>query len=106
MPISVQAHPLSPEECQTFDQVLRDDPEYQQKLQDALDSGDRRLFVAHFNGKRVAIALIEKNQPQLDWMVVHPATRGRGVGKDFVRLIGQTLGESVGLPAHCQQTTR
>lgn len=105
MPISAQAHPLSPEECQTFDQVLRDDPEYRQKLQEALASGDHRLFAAHFNGKRVAIALIEKNQPAMDWMVVHPATRGRGVGKDFLRLIGQALGEAVSLPAHCQQAS-
>lgn len=105
MPISVQAHPLSPEQCQTFEQVLRDDPEYREKLQAAQDAGDRRLYAAHFNGKRVAIALIEKNQPVLDWMVVHPATRGRGVGKDFVRLIGQALGEEVNLPAHCQQAT-
>ncbi|MZR62616.1 acetyl-CoA sensor PanZ family protein [Alcanivorax sp. DP30] len=103
MPISVQAHPLSPEECQTFEQVLRDNPEYRQKLQDTQEKGDRRLFAAHFNGKRVAIALVEKDQPLVDWMVVHPATRGRGVGKDFLRLIGQTLGEPVSLPAHCQQ---
>lgn len=103
MPISVQAHPLSSEECQTFEQVLRDDPEYQQKLQHAQNTGDHRLFAAHFNGKRVAIALIAKHQPVMDWMVVHPATRGRGVGKDFLRLIGQTLGEPVSLPAHCRQ---
>ncbi len=103
MPISVQAHPFSLEECQTFEQVLRDDPEYRQKLQDAQARGEHRLFAAHFNGKRVAIALIGKNQPRLDWMVVHPATRGRGVGKDFVRLISQALGEDLTLPAHCQQ---
>ncbi|MAX56549.1 MAG: GNAT family N-acetyltransferase [Alcanivoracaceae bacterium] len=101
MPISVQAHPLTQQECDTFDKVLREDPQYREKLASALSTGDRRLFVAHFNGQRVAIALIEENQPRLDWMVVHPATRGRGVGKDFVRLIGKALGEPLTLPDHC-----
>ncbi|MBQ24957.1 GNAT family N-acetyltransferase [Alcanivorax sp.] len=103
MPISVQAHPLSQEECQAFAKVLRDAPQYRQKLADAVADGHGRLFAAHFNGQRVAIALIEENQPQLAWMVVHPATQGRGVGKDFLRLIGQQLGESLTLPEYCQQ---
>lgn len=103
MPISAEAHPLTQEQCQTFEQVLRDDPEYREKLAESLAAGDRRLFAAHFNGARVAVALVAADQPQLDWLVVHPATRGRGVGKDFVRLIGQALGEPLGLPAHCQR---
>lgn len=101
MPISIQAHPLSQEECQAFEQVLRDAPQYRQKLVDAVADGHGRLFAAHFNGQPVAIALIEENQPQLAWMVVHPATQGRGVGKDFLRLIGQQLGETLTLPEHC-----
>ena len=28
MPISVQAHPLTQQECDTFDKVLREDPQY------------------------------------------------------------------------------
>tara|TARA_B100000676_G_C17339277_1_gene465298 strand:- start:58 stop:375 length:318 start_codon:yes stop_codon:yes gene_type:complete len=104
MPISAEAHPLSQEQAATFDQVLRDDPQYREKLDNAVVTGGKRLFAAHFNGKRVAIALIEENQPVLDWMVVHPATRGRGVGKDFLRLIGQQLGETVTLPRDCGQS--
>ncbi|MCG8392607.1 MAG: PanM family protein [Pseudomonadales bacterium] len=101
MPISAESHPLSPEQAATFDQVLRDDPQYREKLDTAVATGGKRLFAAHFNGKRVAIALIEETQPRLDWVVVHPATRGRGVGRDFLRLIGQRLGETLILPDHC-----
>lgn len=103
MPISAESHPLSPEQAATFDQVLRDDPQYRQKLDAAVAAGGKRLFAAHFNGKRVAVALVEENQPELDWVVVHPATRGRGVGKDFLRLIGLQLGETLGLPQECAQ---
>lgn len=103
MPISAESHPLSPEQAATFDQVLRDDPVYREKLDTAVAAGNKRLFAAHFNGKRVAIALIEENQPVLDWMVVHPATRGRGVGKDFLRLIGQQLAQRLTLPDTCTQ---
>ena len=102
MPISVEAHTLSENQCEAFAKVLRDAQQYRQKLADAVASGQGRLFAAHFNGQRVAIALIEEKQPQLAWMVVHPATQGRGVGKDFLRLIGQQLGENLTLPDHCQ----
>ena len=54
MPISAESHPLSSEQAATFDQVLRDDPQYREKLHAAVAAGDKRLFAAHFNGKRVA----------------------------------------------------
>ena len=103
MPISVEAHALTQSQCEAFAKVLRDAPQYHQRLADAVADGQGRLFAAHFNGQRVAIALVEENQPQLAWMVVHPATQGRGVGKDFLRLIGQQLGEALTLPEHCRQ---
>ncbi|MBG31749.1 MAG: GNAT family N-acetyltransferase [Alcanivorax sp.] len=104
MPISAEPPPLSSEQAATFDQVLRDDPQYREKLDAAVAAGDKRLFAAHFNGKRVAVALIEENRPELDWVVVHPATRGRGVGKDFLRLIGQQLGAILAMPRECDPT--
>ncbi|WP_156495587.1 hypothetical protein [Alcanivorax sp. HI0033] len=36
MPISAESHPLSPEQAATFDQVLRDDPQYREKLDAAV----------------------------------------------------------------------
>ena len=41
MPISVQAHPLTQQECDTFDKVLREDPQYREKLASALSTGDQ-----------------------------------------------------------------
>ncbi|EKF75419.1 hypothetical protein A11A3_03644 [Alcanivorax hongdengensis A-11-3] len=102
MPISAQPNPLETDQCPRFDKVLRDDPQYRQALLDAAASGEGRLFAAHFNGQPVAVALLADSEPGLQWLVVHPAARGRGVGRDFLRLIEQQLGEALALPDHCQ----
>jgi len=39
----------------------------------------------------------------LAWMVVHPATRGRGVGRDFLRLLEKHHGGALTLPEKCQR---
>ncbi|WP_101674790.1 GNAT family N-acetyltransferase [Alloalcanivorax mobilis] len=101
MPISVEFHPSRPELAQTFAQVLRDQPDYAAELELALGE-NRDLVAAHFNGKPVAVALLHGNQ--LAWMVVHPATRGRGVGRDFLRLIEKRLGHGVELPEKCKSS--
>lgn len=100
MPISVEFHPSRPELAQTFAKVLRDDPDYATDLVRALGDS-REIAEAHFNGQPVGIAVL--HGATLDWMVVHPATRGRGVGRDFLRLIEAQLGHAVTLPDKCRK---
>lgn len=100
MPISVEFHPSRPELAQTFAKVLRDDPDYAADLELALGDG-RDIVEAHFNGQPVGIAVLHGDN--LEWMVVHPATRGRGVGRDFLRIIQEKRGHEVVLPEKCQE---
>lgn len=99
MPISVEFHPARPELAATFTQVLRDQPDYAAALALALQE-KRDIAAAHFNGKPVAVAVLHGDQ--LAWMVVHPATRGRGVGRDFHKLMEKRLGHPVRLPETCR----
>ncbi|HIL22687.1 MAG TPA: GNAT family N-acetyltransferase, partial [Alcanivorax sp.] len=46
MPISVEAHALTETQCEAFAKVLRDAPQYRQKLADAVAGGQGRLFAA------------------------------------------------------------
>ncbi|MDX1804262.1 MAG: acetyl-CoA sensor PanZ family protein [Alcanivorax sp.] len=101
MPISAQPSPLQTDQCRQFDKVLRDDPDYHRALTEAAASGSGQLFAAHFNGQPVAVALLAAGAPQLQWMVVHPATRRRGVGRDFLQLIEKQLGQTLTLPDKC-----
>lgn len=100
MPISVELHPSRPELAQTFAQVLRDQPDYAADLELALQE-QPRIAAAHFNGNPVAVAVLHGDQ--LAWIVVHPATRGRGVGRDFLALLEKKLGHALVLPAQCQR---
>ena len=70
------------------------------ELGQALDAG-RPVAAAHFNGAPVAVALLDGDT--LAWMVVHPATRGRGVGRDFLRLLEKHHGGALALPEKCQR---
>lgn len=99
MPISVEFHPPHPELAETFTQVLRDQPDYAAALALALQE-NHDIAAAHFNGKPVAVAVLRGDQ--LAWMVVHPATRGRGVGRDFLGLMEKRLGHPVRLPETCR----
>lgn len=107
MPITVEFHPARPELAQTFAQVLRDDPHHALELQRTLQLGasragadGSRIAAAHFNGRPVAVAVLHGEE--LAWMVVHPATRGRGVGRDFLHGIEKKLGGGVTLPEKCR----
>lgn len=103
MPISVEFHPTRPELARTFAKVLRDDPDYAADLERILGEGPvdgKRIAAAHFNGQPVGVAVLQGDN--LAWMVVHPATRGRGVGRDFLRHIEQKLGHAVALPEKCR----
>ena len=101
MPIHIASHALTAEQAALFVNVLRDDPSYREKLDSAVTQGEQRLFAAHFNGKPVGVALLAGASPQLEWMVVHPATRGRGVGRDFLRLLEKETGSALTLPEGC-----
>ncbi len=102
--INVEFHPSHPELTQTFARILRDDPDYAARLSQTIeegDTGDRRIAAAHFNGQPIGVAVLHGNA--LDWLVVHPATRGRGVARDFIQLIEKQLGTTVSLPKECRQ---
>lgn len=101
MPISLEFHSPNAELAQHFSKVLRDDPDYAAELGQALDAGRPVVAAAHFNGAPVAVALL--NGATLEWMVVHPATRGRGVGRDFLRLLEKHHGGALTLPESCQR---
>ena len=101
MPISVAEHPLNPEQSAHFSKVLREDQGFQQQLELALQQQQGRLFAAHFNGQPVAVALLDTQGQRLQWLVVHPATRKRGVGKDFLAQINRQLGQPLTLPESC-----
>ena len=90
MPISLEFHSPDAELAQRFSKVLRDDPDYAAELGQALDAG-----------RPVAVALLDGDA--LAWMVVHPATRGRGVGRDFLRLLEKHHGGALTLPEKCQR---
>ena len=100
MPISLEFHSPDAELAQRFSRVLRDDPDYAAEPGQALDAG-RPVAAAHFNGAPVAVALLDGDA--LAWMVVHPATRGRGVGRDFLRLLEKHHGGALTLPEKCRR---
>ena len=104
MPITVEFHPSRPELAQTFAQVLRDNPDYAAELELTLQEGAANggeIAAAHFNGRPVGVAVLHGDN--LAWMVIHPATRGRGVGRDFLRGIEAKLGHGVKLPEKCRR---
>ncbi len=104
MPITVEFHPSRPELAQTFAQVLRDAPDQAAELELTLQEGaahGNEIVAAHFNGRPVAVAVLHGDN--LAWMVVHPATRGRGVGRDFLHGIEAKLGHDITLPEKCRR---
>lgn len=87
MPLEVSEYPLSAQATEHFAQVLRDDPAEAAKLAAARDDGDSRLMQAIFNARPVALLLLHRDGDNWrpDSLVVHPATRGRGVGSSLLR---------------------
>jgi len=102
--INVEFHPSHPELTQTFAKILRDDPDYAARLSQTIEegaAGDGRIAAAHFNGQPIGVAVLHGSA--LDWLVIHPATRGRGVARDFIQLIEKQLGTAVSLPEQCRK---
>jgi GNAT superfamily N-acetyltransferase len=84
MPLIIQEHRICPDSQQRFARVLSDQPDVANHLASASD--DLLLVEAIFNGQPVAL-LVAKRQGEGCWvkaLVVHPATRGRGVGRELL----------------------
>lgn len=92
MPVEVLEHPLTAQSPEHFARVLREQPEKADRLSPA---ADRRALEARFNDRPVGvlIATREAGQWRIETLVVHPATRGRGVGTSLLAGAAKHLGE-------------
>lgn len=98
MPISIREENKTADTLAQFEKVLRQDPEQREACRASADSEQARWFGAHFNGQPVGLAVLAEQR--LLTLVVHPATRQRGVGREFLRLIEQRIG-TLTLPDGC-----
>lgn len=87
MPLEIETRPLDSGQLDALSAVLRDMPEARHSLEAAIGQPESRLWVGIFNARPVSLALVIDGHLAL--LVVHPATRGRGVGADTLRLAGQ-----------------
>ena len=106
MSLEIKQSPLTPRTLNNFNQVLRENPRERERLLEAVDTDGTRLFEAIFNGRSLGVLLLgdSESQPRVESLVVHPATRGRGVGRALLDKAGETLGAEPILPEHCQKT--
>ncbi|MBZ2189233.1 GNAT family N-acetyltransferase [Alcanivorax sp. JB21] len=65
--------------------MLRDHPEISARL--AQPAPGLRVLEGHFNGSPLAVLLVEERPtgPMVTALVVHPASRNRGVGSTLLR---------------------
>ena len=95
MPLLVEEHAREGELEGHFSRVLRDEPDTRALLAGIGQGPDWRVFEGIFNGSPVALALLERDSDH--WMlrrlVVHPATRGRGVGAEMLRQLSRQVEE-------------
>lgn len=85
MPLIVQQHSLHKDSASYFAKVLADQPQLLERL--AQVDENSLLIEAIFNGQPVALLLASKQADGCvaEALVVHPATRGRGVGGELLR---------------------
>jgi GNAT superfamily N-acetyltransferase len=85
MPLIIQEHPLAAASQTYFARVLSDQPGTAARLTGNTDN--LLLVEAIFNGQPVALLLAERQSEgcKAVALVVHPATRGRGVGSELLR---------------------
>lgn len=104
MPIQVSEHTLTAKSTDYFARVLRNDASAREALEHALAAPGHRAFQAVFNGSPVALLLLREEDDGCRpvTLVVHPATRGRGVGSEFARQAAGRLGDSLALPEDCR----
>lgn len=89
MPLMLEEHALDTDPGDVLDRVLRDDPDAARALA-AARPGTHRLYLGIFNARPVAMLLLRREGDAftVEWIVVHPATRGRGVATELLRLAG------------------
>lgn len=92
MPLEIREHSPGPASAEHFSQVLREDPTARTALERAVaetGTGEEgwQALEGVFNARPVALALLHESPEgwSLHCLVVHPATRGRGVGTDMIR---------------------
>ena len=83
MPLIIQPHTLNADSQQYFARVLSDQP---QLLAELADGQEHLLVEAIFNGQPVALLLAKPGATgcTATALVVHPATRDRGVGTELL----------------------
>ena len=93
MPLIVNEIPISEGDSSSFANLLKADSELATALANAAKSAEGRLFQGIFNARPIALARVVANDDgwQLCEIVVHPATRGRGVGKEMLRQTSNLL---------------
>lgn len=87
MPLIVSEIAIQQAGSADFTNLLRADPGIADTLQQAAARAEGRLFLGIFNSRPVALLRVipQGSGWKLAEIVVHPATRGRGVGKELVR---------------------
>ena len=89
MPVFVEQRPMNADQLAHFSRVLRDDPDQRDQLARAIEAGNGDLFAGVFNGAPVALVRVGEQPPQVLQLVVHPATRQRGVATEVLRLLAR-----------------
>lgn len=92
MPLEITQFPLDSDHIDQLTSVLRENNDVLSALTQACerpDSARIQLWIGIFNAKPVSLALLEPEgaQWQVTQLVVHPATRNRGVGAETLRLV-------------------
>lgn len=97
MPLIVSEIAVTEATSADFANVLKADPEIANALAGAADNAEGRLFQGIFNARPVALlrVLADGDGWRLAEIVVHPATRGRGVGSEMLRQAGNLLAPAV-----------
>lgn len=106
MPLFVQKiepQSLSSEEINSrFQRLLQQQPAQLEQLPECIAGTDTAVIEGIFNGQPVVLAMLKQAQQgwQLDYLIVHPATRQRGVGTDMLKQLlnlypGLTVPESL-----------
>ncbi|MCC1495808.1 acetyl-CoA sensor PanZ family protein [Alcanivorax sp. 1008] len=96
MPLIVSEIAITEASSADFANVLKADSELAKALASAAEQGEGRLFQGIFNARPVSLARViaAGDGWKLSQIVVHPATRGRGVGKEMLRQTGNLLAPS------------
>lgn len=88
MPLEIRQFSLDKPYLDQLGAVLKQDSDVQTTLEGPLIAEETQLWVGIFNARPVSVALLQRQGS--DWtvtqLVVHPATRGRGVAAETLRL--------------------